>query len=158
MRVISRFKSGPQDIKDKLNELIDVVNKFQNISSDGLTNIRQTETGVSVGFNIDRILERIPRSRVNDIIPVTLVMMKITSVPEGKGNYYCKKILIDTTSGGWKDDPDYDGIYTVYNSGEANATDKKLVTGDRMITWQTTSYQGNSVWIGTSDKFAWWHA
>ena len=74
MEHIRDFKSGQQSISAQhINRMVDACNAVNNIIGDGYVTAVHTSNGLSLGLNIDKLLERMPKlqNAVKFGIPVT---------------------------------------------------------------------------------------
>lgn len=60
MRTLRKF-SGNNTVSRKLNDMVDVLNRLQNIRGDGLIQVSQTPAGVGVGLSVQQLLPKIPK-------------------------------------------------------------------------------------------------
>jgi hypothetical protein len=58
---LENFSGGNQSARNKLNAMTGEVNKFKAISGDGLIQVMQTTTGVTLKLNMEQLLPRIPK-------------------------------------------------------------------------------------------------
>lgn len=59
--MIQRFTRGPTGLVDKLNQLVDEINKFSRIVGDDIIQVQRSPVGMTIGINKNRLAAFIPK-------------------------------------------------------------------------------------------------
>ena len=119
-KLIQQFTGGTKEVRDKLNEMVDVCNSVRQVRTDGFINVQQGRSGLLFGLSMNQLLPRIPKP------DLTFTAKILSSSADGAGTNrwtytfeQVRKTDIDYNSGagGWTAASDgYTG--TAYNFAE----------------------------------------
>ena len=63
MKRLKRFTGDPPEFRNKLNDVVDAVNRLLNIRGGALVDVQNMAAGVTIDLGLNRLLSRIPKSR-----------------------------------------------------------------------------------------------
>lgn len=68
---IDKFQGGNDQLRNKLNQLVDAVNALMNIrGAEPFISVNRGPSGIVVGLNINQVLARIPKPAKDDFFPI----------------------------------------------------------------------------------------
>ncbi len=112
-KILSHFTGGPASGRRKLNDMVNVLNRLQNIRGSGGVQVKETSGGIGIGLSMNQLLPRIPKGKRVFWAEIT----GNTSLGSNQWTYSFKEVEKTAAGyGGWTDvDNGRTGTDTAYN-------------------------------------------
>lgn len=151
--MIQHFTQGPTGVVDKLNQLVDEVNKSSQITGDGIVQIQRSPAGTTIGIDRNQIAALVPKIGIKSDAPK---IFEVQSKATGDAIYNCFEEVItdlfwDLATGIWKTSQLSTDSYEVLNLAEFDPESEyvaHLAAGDLILAWRKIDDVGNVRWAG----------
>lgn len=151
--MIQHFTQGPTGVVDKLNQLVDEVNKVSQIVGDDIIQVQRSPAGMTIGINKNRLAAFIPKI---GLVSDALRIFEVQSEATGDSIYNCRKERINSTAwgntkGAKKTDEASTDSYEVLNLAEFDPEGvyvPHLAAGDLILAGLYLGSGGIANWAG----------
>ena len=143
---LSSFTGGKDDVRHKLNEMVDAINLLRNMSGDQYVTVSQDVLGFTVRLNTDMVLPLIAKTGGGADFELlwaeVVVGLSYADPPASGSSTYRLRLLTDTTEA-WESGDDYALDAEVL--GDDNLK-YYCITASGSGTYSPTSAQGPTYW------------